>query len=243
MNPFYAALLFISRQLLRDLNDAYLYCCYHYKSRCWGGTICGTPAPCFQVRLSILLHLRCSSFILLCRSERANLHPQVRPAGPSPHPEEELNNFSTQHTWPELQHPRPLPPTPHPSVYLWQPPTPPKSPIIHPSTPNETPSTPNKIPSTPNKTPSTPNRFPSTPDKSPSLLRPVPETPNSKNSNSPPSMSPTPDIGPPQPVQQVAASPSWIMEREFLGHVDQRIQSVARAYVRELLKESMDDLD
>ena len=39
-------------------------------SRCWGGTFCRAPAPCFQVRLSILLHLRCSKFILLCRFER-----------------------------------------------------------------------------------------------------------------------------------------------------------------------------
>ena len=38
-------------------------------SCCWGGTVCRAPAPCFQVRLSILLHLRCSNFIL-CRFER-----------------------------------------------------------------------------------------------------------------------------------------------------------------------------
>ena len=39
-------------------------------SRCWGGTFCRATAPCFQVRHSILLHLRWSKFILLCRFER-----------------------------------------------------------------------------------------------------------------------------------------------------------------------------
>ena len=38
-------------------------------SRCWGGTFCRAPAPCFQVRFSVLLHLRCSNFILVCRFE------------------------------------------------------------------------------------------------------------------------------------------------------------------------------
>ena len=40
-------------------------------SRCWGGTVGRAPAPCFQVCLSILLHLQCSNFILLCRFEHA----------------------------------------------------------------------------------------------------------------------------------------------------------------------------
>jgi hypothetical protein len=48
-------------------------------SRCWGGTFCRAPAPCFQVRLSILLHLRCSKFILLCRFERRVGRPKKRP--------------------------------------------------------------------------------------------------------------------------------------------------------------------
>jgi hypothetical protein len=43
-----------------------------------GGTVCRAPAPCYQVRLSILLHLRCSSFILLCRIERAGGRPLGR---------------------------------------------------------------------------------------------------------------------------------------------------------------------
>jgi hypothetical protein len=40
-----------------------------------------------------------------------------------------------------------------------------------------------------------------------------------------------------------ASSSHLILERELLEHVDQRIKPVARAYVRELLKASMDDLD
>ena len=34
-----------------------------------------------------------------------------------------------------------------------------------------------------------------------------------------------------------------IMERELLEHIDQRIKLAARAYVRELLTASMDDID
>ena len=33
------------------------------------------------------------------------------------------------------------------------------------------------------------------------------------------------------------------MDRELLEHIDQRINLAARAYVRELLTASMDDLD
>jgi hypothetical protein len=53
-------------------------------SRCWRGTVCRAPAPCFQVRLSILLDLRCSSFILLCRFERAGGGSKVPAPGRPP---------------------------------------------------------------------------------------------------------------------------------------------------------------
>ena len=47
-----------------------------------GSTVCRAPAPCYPVRPSILLHLRCSSFILHCRLERAH----ERPIRRQPHP-------------------------------------------------------------------------------------------------------------------------------------------------------------
>ena len=46
------------------------------------------------------------------------------------------------------------------------------------------------------------------------------------------------------PWMNVAPPPdSPLIERELLEHIDQRIKLAARAYVRELLKASMDDLD
>ena len=60
-------------------------------SRWWGGTVCRAPAPYFQVRLFILLHLQGSSFILLCRFEHVRtrgspgrLEPTL-PSGQPPH--------------------------------------------------------------------------------------------------------------------------------------------------------------
>ena len=67
-------------------------------SRWWGGTFCRAPAPCFQVRLSILLHLRCSEFILLCRFERRVGRAKKRPLQ---QPGESIIDFSS----PSQDHP------------------------------------------------------------------------------------------------------------------------------------------
>jgi hypothetical protein len=69
-------------------------------SRCWGGTFCRAPAPCFQVHLSILLHLRCSKFILLCRFERRVGHSKKRP---NLHPAESIIDFSPSQDRPTEQ--------------------------------------------------------------------------------------------------------------------------------------------
>ena len=49
-------------------NNACLYCCRHFKSRRWRRSVCRVRAPCYEVRLSLLLHPRWPSLTLLCRS-------------------------------------------------------------------------------------------------------------------------------------------------------------------------------
>ena len=67
------------------------------------------------------------------------------------------------------------------------------------------------------------------------------------NLNTPPNVNTSPTIRlSPSPTPETtphSLHPALSLEREFLEHVDQRINSVARAYVRELLKASMDNLD
>ena len=86
-------------------------------SRCWRGTVCRAPPPCFQVRPSLLLHLRCSSFILLCRFGGASMNLD-KPLPPLPPPQQPVRPLQP----PGVVHPPPKflyesPPT------LFQPPS------------------------------------------------------------------------------------------------------------------------
>ena len=104
-------------------------------SRCWRGTVCRAPPPCFEVRLSILLHLRCSSFNLLCRFGPAgvNLNKPLPPLparprppiGPRPPPSPSRPRPLPAHppqSLPSLQHPQPKPVLRPPSFMNQRPP-------------------------------------------------------------------------------------------------------------------------
>ena len=174
------------------------------------------PLPALKYA-SPLLHLRFSTYILLCRSRGGSVSTFWRPP---PQPPLLPQYRPTEHgltQMPELQHPRPT--KPYPPQFVYQPLTPP----IRPSTDlDHTPSsTSHAPPSTYHTPPSTYNTPPSTYNTPPSTY------------NTPPDKSPS---------RYQSRSP-LSLERELLERVDRRIKLAARAYVRELLTAPMNDLD
>ena len=175
-----------------------------------------------------------------------NLNKHYMPALLHVHPYPPWRNQPTQPV-------RPPPTSPGQTV-----PVPPNTPYIHvhppsPMLQSNTPGT-NIHPSTPMH--GSPSQFGSTPHSTasnslnPNLHTPSPGGSSTFSSESSQFESPSPlllskDTPPPSTSSQhhsPALSP-LNLKRELLEHVDQRINLVARAYVRELLTASMNDLD
>ena len=203
------------------------------------------PIPAMKCA-SLLLHLRFSSFILLCRSRGAtfSLHPDSPPLLPQsmPPPQHPGPNYPSPNPpsfaqqprpiypnppsfvqqprpWPPLQHPQPIYPNPPPFVHQLLPPS---ARPLTPSSISHTPPTTDHTPPTTDRTPSATSNTPPTTYHAP---RDTPHTPR--------------DI----PPSQCQSSSPLSLERELLERVDQRIQLAARAYVRELLTAPMNNLD
>ena len=225
------------------------------------------PIPAMKCA-SLLLHLRFSSFILLCRSRGAtfSLHPDSPPLLPQsmPPPQHPGPNYPSPNPpsfvqqprpWPPLQHPQPIYPNPPPFVHQLLPPsarplTP--SSISHtPPTTDHTPPTTDHTPPTTDRTPSSTSNTPPTtyhtPSSSISHTPPTTDRTPSSTSNTPPTTYHAPRDTPHTPrdipPSQCQSSSPLSLERELLERVDQRIQLAARAYVRELLTAPMNNLD
>ena len=187
-------------------------------SRCWGGTFCHTPAPCFQVCFPVLLHLRCSNFILVCRFEHC-VDTVEHPRKPLNIPGESTKNIEDEQDLPPEMHPiKSLPHSqlqPNTVLHMPQPQHPPKPytpafQVVPPGAPyqHQTQISPPGIPDRPNKRPKFKpkptskevNRYPKVPGTHGPQLKALP-APRSIKQNHPYSQDLYPVTGKQSPIE------------------------------------------